>query len=95
MDAKRHHAQCYAALNALAPNGAIVLAGSSLCEQFPVNELLMSQGEALTVYNRGISGDTLAGYAGRIRECVLDLQPEKLFINIGTNDVNVGACTNE
>ena len=84
-------AACYRRLNKSAKKGAVVLAGSSLCEQFPVNELLMSRGETLTVYNRGISGDTIPGYHSRIADCVIDLAPQKLFINIGTNDMNGGA----
>jgi len=84
-------AACYKRLNQSAKKGAVVLAGSSLCEQFPVNELLMSRGETLTVYNRGISGDTIPGYHSRIADCVIDLAPGKLFINIGTNDMNGGA----
>lgn len=84
-------AACYRRLNRAAKKGAIVLAGSSLCEQFPVNELLMSRGEEIVVYNRGISGDTIPGYHSRIKDCVIDLEPKKLFINIGTNDMNGGA----
>lgn len=75
-------------LNETAQRGKIVLAGSSLCEQFPVNEMLMSRGIDLVVYNRGISGDTLAGYREKLDVCVCDLQPAKVFINIGTNDMN-------
>lgn len=91
MNGYEFRAACYRRLNKTAKKGAVVLAGSSLCEQFPVNEQLMSRGETLTVYNRGISGDTIPGYHSRIKDCVIDLEPKKLFINIGTNDMNGGA----
>ncbi|MDO4741194.1 MAG: GDSL-type esterase/lipase family protein [Eubacteriales bacterium] len=90
MDGYELRAECYRRLNKTAKKGAVVLAGSSLCEGFPVNELLMSRGESLPVYNRGISGDTIPGYHSRIGDCVIDLAPRKLFINIGTNDMNGG-----
>ncbi len=93
MDGKELRAKCYGMLNRHAKKGAIVLAGSSLCEQFPVNEMLMSRGENITVYNRGISGDTIPGYRAKLQECVYDLEPKKLFINIGTNDLNGGKTT--
>lgn len=78
----------YKTLNVNAEKGAIVMAGSSLCELFPINEMLMSRGIDIKVYNRGISGDTVSGYAGRADVCIYELSPRKLFINIGTNDLN-------
>lgn len=85
---KQLRADCYADLNQTAIPGQIVLAGSSVCEQFPVNEMLQSRRLPHIVYNRGISGDTMTGYAARLNACVLDLKPAKLFINIGSNDMN-------
>ncbi len=85
---KAIRAEMYRRLNRFARAGQIVFAGSSLCEGFPVNELLMDRGQAITVYNRGISGDTIAGYRGRLEDCVCALEPRKVFINIGTNDMN-------
>lgn len=90
-DKKEERALCYRQLNRRALRGQIVLAGSSVCEQFPINEMLMSRGAALTVYNRGISGDVMDGYAKKLSDCVLDLAPGKLFINIGSNDMNTAA----
>ena len=88
MDMKEIRAAAYRRQNRFARAGQIVFAGSSLCEQFPVNELLMDRGQAITVYNRGISGDTVEGYRGRMEDCVYALAPRKVFINIGTNDMN-------
>ena len=75
-------------LNKAAKKGQIVFTGSSLCEQFPVNELLMSLGSPAVVYNRGIGGDIISGLKKRMNESVYDLEPKKLFINIGTNDIS-------
>ncbi|MDO4459511.1 MAG: GDSL-type esterase/lipase family protein [Clostridia bacterium] len=75
-------------LNKFAQKGKIVLTGSSLCEQFPVNEMLMSLGSKAVVYNRGIGGDIISGLKKRMNESIFDLEPAKLFINIGTNDIS-------
>lgn len=79
-------------LNRFVVPGQIVMAGFSLMEQFPINELMMSAGISGIVYNRGIGGYTTAQYMSVLDTCVLDLKPRKLFINIGTNDI--GATEN-
>ena len=86
-------ARRYKELNEVAKKGAVVLAGSSLMENFPVNEIMMSAGDTRTVYNRGISAMTIGQYDGFLHECVLDLEPSKLFINIGSNDLNLPGDT--
>ncbi len=74
--------------NKTALPGQIVMAGSSLMQQFPINRLLAQQGKDIVVYNRGIGGMTTAQYMDVLDLCILDLQPRRLFINIGTNDFN-------
>jgi lysophospholipase L1-like esterase len=78
----------FSELNKLAKMGQILFAGSSLAENFPVNELLNSMDKRYIVYNRGISGDTTNGLIGTMEECIFELSPSKIFINIGTNDMN-------
>ena len=80
-------------LNALAVKGEIVFAGSSLMEDFPIAELAQTLPERPVVYNRGIGGDTLEGFAARLDSAVIDLQPRRLFINIGTNDMGLEQYT--
>ena len=80
----------YRRLNRLVRSGQILLAGSSLMELFPAGELLESREIRLplAVYNRGISGFTTAELLENMDVCVCDLRPSKIFINIGTNDLN-------
>jgi len=78
----------YLSLNRLAKKGQILFAGSSLMEQFPVCELLTSLSMPYTVYNRGISGATTEEYREFLLRCAEELQPRKLFVNIGSNDLN-------
>lgn len=65
--------------------GQILFTGSSLMEQFPICEYC--ENTSLSVYNRGIGGYTTDEFIAAIDDVLLDLQPSKLFINIGTNDI--------
>ncbi len=79
----------YRGLNGLATKGGIVLAGSSLMEFFPVNELMMNRQYQNKIYNRGLGGFTTSQYMEVVEDCILGLEPGKLFINIGTNDIGL------
>ena len=77
----------YRALNAVAEKGAILFTGSSLMEQFPVCEIARSAGITKTIYNRGIGGTTSDDFLREIDTVLFDLEPSKVFLNIGTNDM--------
>lgn len=77
----------YKTLNALAQKGAVLFTGSSLMEYFPICEMAASAGVDKTIYNRGIGGTTTDDFLREIDTVLLDLQPSKVFINIGTNDM--------
>ena len=68
--------------------GETLFTGSSLMEQFPVTEFCMNEGLP-AAYNRGIGGYITDEFLAGIDTVLLDLQPRKLFINIGTNDIRV------
>ena len=72
--------------NAYIRKGQVLFTGSSLMEQFPVVEYCINEGLP-TAYNRGIGGYTTDEFLAAIGPMLLDLQPSKLFINIGTNDI--------
>lgn len=74
--------------NKTALRGEIVFAGSSLMEMFPVEKLLRERGIDATVYNRGIGGYVTREMLDNLDVCVTDLQPRRVFINIGTNDLS-------
>lgn len=75
-------------LNRYVRKGQIVFAGSSLMEQFPINEFLLDFKLPFTIYNRGVGGFTTQEMAGALDECIFALEPVHLFMNIGTNDLN-------
>lgn len=88
---RRETVATYNRLNQYAKKGQIVMAGSSLAQNFPINEMIQKYNKDVMIYNRGISGDVSSQLLETLNTCVLDLQPSKLFINIGSNDMNVSS----
>lgn len=87
---KQQKIERYRRLNRYAIPGQILFVGSSLMEQFPINELVMDLNLPYIIYNRGIGGSTTEELAEVLDVCVYDLKPKHIFINIGTNDLNEG-----
>ena len=85
---KREKVERYRRLNTMVRPGQILFVGSSLMEQFPIYELLLDQELPYTIYNRGIGGYTTPELLETLDVCVYDLKPSRIFINIGTNDLN-------
>lgn len=77
----------YRILNQNVKKGEILFTGSSLMEQFPVNELLMTNGMNQVIYNRGIGGFTTTDMLQHMEEMVFGTEPSRIFSNIGTNDI--------
>ena len=70
----------YQILNELSQKGKVLFTGSSLMEQFPLNEMLMTEGITLTAYNRGIGGfttDDMKQVAEAIALAVTDEEAKK------------------
>lgn len=66
-----------------------VFTGSSLMEMFPVEEWVRELGpDAPIVYNRGVGGYKTSDLLPILDVCVFELEPRKVFINIGTNDLS-------
>lgn len=85
----------YQQLNQTVQKGQIVFAGSSLMEMYPIEEFVRERELPVTVYNRGIGGFITDELLDNIDTCILDLEPRKLFINIGTNDLSYANKTIE
>lgn len=85
---KRQKREQYRRLNRFVKEGQILFVGSSLMEQCPINELAQDYDLKEPIYNRGIGGFTLDEFEEALQECVFDLKPAKIFINIGSNDLN-------
>lgn len=79
--------------NKNAVKGQIVFTGSSLMEMFPIEEWVKEYKNAPIVYNRGVGGYKTSDLLPILDACVFDLEPKKVFINIGTNDLSDGNIT--
>ena len=78
----------YRILNEDVVKGQILFTGSSLMEQFPINELLMTEKMDCIIYNRGVGGFTTDDMLENMDVQVFGTEPSKIFINIGTNDIS-------
>ena len=92
---KKEKVERFRHLNRFVRPHQILFVGSSLMEQFPIYELLLDRKLPYTIYNRGIGGTTTFELMENMDACVYDLQPDHIFINIGTNDMNQPDYTEE
>lgn len=72
-------------------NHKIVFAGDSITEAFPLYELFPNY----PVINRGFSGDTSRALLSHIENTIIPLEPKKIFLQIGTNDIGTGISREE
>jgi lysophospholipase L1-like esterase len=82
----------FRALNKIASKGGVVFAGDSITEGYPLFELFS---RTLPLYNRGIGGITSVELLENLDAHVLNLEPKKLFLLIGTNDLGNGASAED
>ena len=86
---KKKLVERYREANRSAVQGQVVFTGSSLMEMFPIEQWAKESGEDVPIiYNRGVGGYRTTDLLPILDVCVLELKPKKVFINIGTNDLN-------
>lgn len=74
-------------INEVAKENGVVFFGSTYFESVPVNELAQDFDTNLPVYNRSVGGLTIDKVSDVLESCVLDLEPSKLFICLGDEDI--------
>ena len=77
----------YKMLNPHVKKGQIVFVGSSSTEFFPINEMQLTLNLSRVIYNRGIGSTVTDDLLATMNDCIFDLEPSKIFINIGSNDI--------
>ncbi len=60
-------------------------------EWFPIEDMQFGLDLDLAIYNRGIAGTKTTDLLEAMNECIFDLEPSKLFINIGSNDIGAAS----
>lgn len=88
MDDKEIKVDRYREENRSAMKGQIVFTGSSLMEMLPIGKLLREHHDDTVIYNRGVGGFLSHELLRVIDVCATELEPSKVFINIGTNDLS-------
>jgi lysophospholipase L1-like esterase len=73
------------------PDGSIVFVGDSHTEYYTLDEYFPEY----PVINRGIYGDTTRGVKKRLNESVFTLNPSRVFLLIGANDINKTGDAND
>lgn len=86
-DEKSGKLKRYQHLNTYVVKGQTLFVGSSLMEQFPINELQQALDKKGIIYNRGVGGFVTNELLAAMDTCIFELAPTKIFINIGTNDI--------
>ena len=71
---------------AILKNGAVIFGGDWICD-IPVSELARDYEIDVPVYNRSIRGLSADNAEKLIDTCIFALMPNKVFINLGENDV--------
>lgn len=92
---QQHRLRQIRILNQNVKKGEILFTGSSLMEQFPINELQLTYGIQKIIYNRGIGGFKTTDMMHYMEEMVFATEPSKIFINIGTNDIGSADFTKD
>lgn len=72
--------------------GAVVFVGDSLTGNWKLSDMKAALPDLVTA-NRGMGGDVSRGVLFRLKEDVLDLNPQALVLLIGTNDLSARAST--
>ena len=85
----------YAKENPTCKKHQILFVGSSLMQFFPITELQQDLDLPLTIYNRGVLGTETGDMLDHMDLLVFDLQPDYIYINIGTNDIAHGWSEDE
>ena len=74
--------------NANFARNQIVFIGDSLTDGCMLDKFYSNL--PLATYNRGIGGDTTSGVLKRLKISLFDINPSKIVLLIGTNDINGG-----
>lgn len=77
----------YHQLNGIAERNCVVCFGSDSFSRVPFTELSHSFCIDTPVYNRSITGLSIYNCENVLKECIFELCPSKIFLNIGEEDI--------
>ena len=77
----------YSELNEMADEHGIVFFGQKYFKSFPVNEIAYKTGLGEEIFNRSLENETVTEMSKEADICVNELNPDKVFLNIGEVDI--------
>ena len=80
-------AKQYTSMNRLAEKSHIVFFGSDILSRMQTGELSDSFRLSEIIYNRSLAGATLEEATTLLEPCVLEIVPQKVFLEIGDTDI--------
>lgn len=75
-------------INELTLKGEIVVFGSTYMANFPLYELINKYHFENAIYNRSIAGLTTSETLEIVQDCIITINPAKVFIALGEEDEN-------
>ena len=85
----------YKLMNKVSRKGAVVCFGSTYFSTLDVGELAMDSRLSVPVYNRSFDSLSVADAAQVLDTAVYELQPSKVFVNIGDEDIDTAGFNAE
>lgn len=83
-----HEEVMFHEMNAVAKKGGVVFFGSNHFAELPVAELIQSFHMNETAYNRSLANVSIDEMAPMVDACVTELDPRKVFVNLGDSDLD-------
>lgn len=80
----------YRQLNKVAQGDGVVLFGSSFAKEIPVGELKQGFEIDCNIYNRSLTDLSVFDAADVLKDCVTDLSPSKVLLQLGETDLERG-----
>ncbi len=90
MELYANEIKTYRQLNQVAHTGGVVLFGSSFAKNIPVNELKQDFDLDCNLYNRSLADLSVFDAASVLSDCVINLAPSKVLIQLGETDLEHG-----
>ena len=88
MDKYKFQLMNYKVFNRNVKAGGAVFFGCDSLSTIPVCEIMQGMNLGINTYNRSIKGPTIENACNVVNECIYQLSPSKLFVNIGENDID-------
>ena len=80
-------------LNKIAKKNSVVLLGSSFAKDIPVSELVQTFDIDCSIYNRSLTDLSVFDADKVLDDCVLNLAPKKILLQLGETDLERGYRT--